>query len=260
MKTPRGMSSAAVVWGIAARTLMLIGRLPSTIIPSLVMPVLLTVAFAGAFSGLVLLEGHPADKAIDWFLPLYTIQGAAFSGVRVGMSVARDLSTGFYDRILLSPVSRVVILAGSLLAAALLGVVPLLFLTVVAVAGGASWHGGVAGYGTLMVSGVGMAVVASAWSVGLAVRFKTQQITPLMQTGVFLGTFVSTAQMPLSLLTGWLHTAAAVNPMSDVLALARQGFLGDVTWDVTGSGLLALAGLVGAFGLFAFRGMQKVVP
>jgi ABC-2 type transport system permease protein len=254
------MSSLPVTWEIAKRSLTLIARLPSTIVPSLVMPVILTVAFTGAFSGLVLLKGHPADKAIDWFLPLYTMQGAAFAGVRIGMGVARDLSTGFYDRLLLSPSSRVSLLCGPGLAALMLGWVPLTLLVGVALAGGASFKGGLVGVATLAVAGLGTALIASAWSVGLALRFKTQQITPVMQTGAFLALFLSTAQMPLSLLTGWLHLVATLNPMTRVLALARQGFLGDVTWSVTWPGLAALAGLVAALGLFAYRGMQKVIP
>ena len=67
------MSSLQVTWGIAARSLKLIPRLPSTFVPSLVMPVFFTISFAGAFSGLVLLPGFPAEKIIDWFLPMTTI-------------------------------------------------------------------------------------------------------------------------------------------------------------------------------------------
>jgi ABC-2 type transport system permease protein len=224
------------------------------------MPVVLTVAFAGAFSGLVLLPGHPADKAIDWFLPLYTIQGAAFAGVRVGIAVARDLTTGFYDRLLLSPASRVSLLAGSLLASPLLSVLSFILLVVIAGLGGASFKAGPAGIVMLGVASFSMALAAGAWSVGLALRFKTQQIAPLMQTTVFLASFLSSAQMPLNLLDGWLHTVAVINPMTNVFALARQGFLGSVNWHDTWPGLVSLAGLTVFFCLFAYRSMQKVTP
>ncbi len=254
------MSPLRITWGLAGRSLSLIARLPSTFVPSLVMPVVLTISFAGAFSGLVLLGGHPADKAIDWFLPLYTMQGAAFAGVRIGMGVARDLATGFYDRLLLSPASRVSLLCGPGLAALVLALLPLTLLLGVAVVGGASFKGGVEGVVTLGIAGMGTALAASAWSVGLALRFKTQQITPVMQTGAFLALFLSTAQMPINLLTGWLRTVALLNPMTYVLALARQGFLGDVTWTSTWPGLASLAGLIGVVGLFAYTAMRKVTP
>ena len=251
---------AWVAWGITLRSLMLIPRLPSTFFPSLLMPVFLTISFAGAFSGLVLLPGFPAEKSIDWFVPMTTLQGAAFAGITTGMGLARDLENGFYDRLLLSPASRGSLLAGPLLASVLRALIPVVLLLGVAVVGGANFHVGLAGVAWLVLASLGFALAAGAWSVGLALRFKTQQIAPLMQSGTFLLVFLSTAQMPLELLTGWLHSVATVNPMTYILELARQGFVGDVTWATTWPGLVALGALVGVLGTFAARGMQRVTP
>ncbi|MDQ4096170.1 MAG: ABC transporter permease [Actinomycetota bacterium] len=254
------MSGVQVAWGIASRSLRLIPRIPSTFVPSLVMPVFLTISFAGAFSGLVLLPGFPADKIIDWFVPMTILQGAAFAGITTGMGVARDLQNGFFDRFLASPAPRGSLVAGPLVASVLRALIPIGLLLVVAVIGGASFEGGLLGIGTLVVAALGVALVAGGWALGLALRFKSQQAAPLMQTGVFIAIFLSTAQMPINLLTGWLHTVARFNPMTNVLALAREGFLGEVTWDGTWPGLVALAGLITAALLFAGRGMQKVIP
>jgi ABC-2 type transport system permease protein len=254
------MAALQVAWGIAERSLKLIPRVPSTFLPSVAMPVFLMTAFAGAFSGLVLLPGFPADKAIDWFLPMSTLQGAAFAGITTGMAVARDLENGFYDRFLSSPAPRASLLAGPLLASALRALIPIMLLLAIALVAGANFHGGLAGVGTLVVACLGVAIIGGGWAVGLALRFKTQQIAPLMQTGVFLTIFLSTAQMPIDLLTGWLHTVARFNPMTNVLALAREGFLGEVTWAGTWPGLLSLGGMLVALLFFAGRAMQKVTP
>lgn len=254
------MSSTRIAWAIAERSLKLIPRLPSTFIPSLIMPLFLTVAFAGAFSGLVELPGFPADKALDWFLPMATLQGAAFAGITTGMGVARDLENGFYDRLLSSPASRGALVAGPLVAAMLRGLIPVALLLLVAVLSGAHFYGGIAGIGTFVIACVGVAFVAGAWALALALRFKTMQVTPLMQSGLFLAVFLSTAQMPIELLTGWIHTVARFNPMTNVLALAREGFLGQVTWDSTWPGLVALAGMGAVLLAFATRSMQRVIP
>jgi ABC-type polysaccharide/polyol phosphate export permease len=81
-----------------------------------------------------------------------------------------------------------------------------------------------------------------------------------MQVGIFLTVFLSTAQMPLHLIDGWLHGVARFNPMTNVLALARQGFLGDVTWASTWPGLVSLLGLCALLVTFAYRSLQKVTP
>ena len=62
----------------------------------------------------------------------------------------------------------------------------------------------------------------------------------------------------LDLLTGWLHTVAEINPVTDVLEAVRQGFVGEVSWGDTWPGLVTLAGLAALFGAFALRGMRKM--
>lgn len=254
------MSAAAVTWGIAERSVKLIPRVPSTFVPSLVMPLFLTVAFSGPFASLVNLPGFPADHILDWVIPFTALQACAFAGITTGMGIARDLESGFYDRLLMSPAPRTSLLAGALMATVLRGAIALVLMLIVGFVSGAHFREGIVGIGTLALGGLGLSLAAGAWAIGLALRFKTQQITPLMQTGIFLSMFLSTAQMPVELMTGWLDNVARLNPVTQVLALARQGFLGDVTWAVTQDGLLALAAMLLVLSTFAYRGMKKVTP
>jgi ABC-2 type transport system permease protein len=239
---------------------MLIPRMPSTFVPSLIMPVFLTISFAGAFSGIVNLPGFPTHSALNWFIPMTAIQGAAFAGVTTGMGVARDFESGFYDRFLSSPASRVSLLGGPLLAAMFRGLLPFSLLLVITFVTGTHIPGGIAGIASLLLAAVGVSLLAGAWSTGIALRQKSMQAVPLIQAGLFIGFFLSTAQMPIHLLTGWLHTVARFNPMTNILQLARQGYLGDVDWTTTWPGLVAIAGMAGGLILFAYRGMRKVIP
>lgn len=251
------MSSLEVTWGIAKRSLILIPRVPSTFIPSLVMPVFLVVAFAGAFAGFVNLPGFPADQMLDWILPMSTLQGCAFAGVTTGLGVARDLENGFFDRLTLSPAPRGAILAGPLLASMLRAFFPLVILLGLGFIAGVNLPGGFMGIVALAFAGFAIALVAGCWAVGMALRAKSMQAAPLIQMALFLTFFLSTALMPLGLLTGWVHAIARFNPMTNVLELARQGFVGDVTWSTTWPGLVALAGMIAVLGLFARRGLSR---
>ena len=56
---------------------------------------------------------------------------------------------------------------------------------------------------------------------GIALRFRTIQAGPLMQTPVFLILFLAPVYVPLSLLTGWIHAVATVNPLTAVLNGSR---------------------------------------
>jgi ABC-type polysaccharide/polyol phosphate export permease len=57
---------------------------------------------------------------------------------------------------------------------------------------------------------------------------------------------------------GWLRVVAGFNPMTDVLQLARQGFLGPLSWSTTWPGASALLLLVLATGLAARRSLGKM--
>lgn len=254
------MSSVDVAWGITMRSLKLIPRYPSTFFPSLIMPVFFVIAFSGAFSGLVNLPGFPAAEMKDWILPMSTLQGCAFAGITTGMAVARDLENGFFDRFIMSPAPRGAILAGPLLASMLRAFLPLTLLTIVGLIAGVHYQAGVLTMVPLVAAGVGIALVAGMWSVGMSLRAKSQQAAPLIQMALFLGFFLSTAMVPVDLLTGWVQAVARVNPVTNILQLARQGFLGDITWAHTWPGLLSLLGMAVVLGLFAYRGMKKVVP
>jgi ABC-2 type transport system permease protein len=257
----RGGRAATVAAQLAARSVMLIPRVPSTFVPSLIFPVFSVIAFSGAFSALVKVPGFPPNiKMIDWILPMTIVQGAAFAGLTTGLGVARDLEGGFFDRLLLAPVRPIALIAGPMLAAVLRAFVPYALVLGVGILGGARLRGGLPGALVLLVAAEGAAVIAGGWAVGLALRIKSMKAAALMQVGIFISVFLSTAQVPLAVMTGWLHGVARFNPTTNILALSRQGFIGHVTWHETWPGLLAIAGGILLLGLFAIRGLRSVTP
>ena len=151
------------------------------------------------------------------------------------------------------------LLPGLVLSASLRALMPATFLLIVAFAIGAAvarlrWASLIA---LLIV--MGMAMVAATWGTSLALRFKTQSAAPLMQAGMFLAVLLTTAYAPLDLLQGWLQDVARLNPVTQVVEAARQGFIGEVTWAETWPGLVALAGLAAILlALCALRGMQRM--
>jgi len=253
-------SVSGVAGRLAWRSLVLIPRSPSTFIPSLVFPIFSVVAFSGAFAGIALIPGFPAKGMIDWVLPMSVVQGCAFAGMTTGLGVARDIEGGFFDRLLLAPVRPIALVLGPLGAAVLRALMPFAIVLAVGLAAGAHLQGGLPGVAVLLVAAEGTTLAAAGWAIGLALRFGSMRVAPLMQTGMFLVIFLSTAQVPLSIMTGWLHSVARVNPMTNVLALGRQGFIGSVTWPVTWPGLVALGAGAVLLTTFALRGLRKAVP
>ena len=98
------------------RSLINTRRLPSAFFPTLAMPIFNMVSFSGTFFALTKLPGFPTDRSVNWFMPLGLAMGSAFSGVGLGFSLIRDLENGFYDRLRMSPTSRLSLIVGPLFA------------------------------------------------------------------------------------------------------------------------------------------------
>ena len=64
-------------------------------------------------------------------------------------------------------------------------------------------------------------LAAMLFASGVAMRLRTMQAGPPMQVPVFLTLFLAPVYVPLDLLTGWVHAAASVNPITRFLEAGR---------------------------------------
>ena len=254
---PPALPVAAALW---RRSLNEVLRVRGALLPATVAPVIFLLGISGQFNRLTGLDGFPTDSYLSWIVPLSCIQGAGFAGAATGSNLARDIEQGWFDRLLLSPVPRAVLLVGPILGAVTRALVPTTVVLIVGLLLGAELTGGVPGLVALYVAASGFCAIAALWGIFIALTFRTQQAGPLMQQGVFLAVFLSTAYTPLVLLRGWLEDVAHLNPVTHVLELARQATVAgiDTSWGHTWPGLLALAGLGLALGALASLGLRRL--
>lgn len=244
--------------GIARRSLRNIRRVPSAFLPALLMPVFQVIAFTGTYRGVTEVPGFPTDRSANWFLPLAVVMGCSFAGMGLGFATIRDLESGFYDRLRMSPAPRPSLLLGGLGSALVRAALAIVVVTTVGIVLGARFTGGVVGVLALVAAGLGIAVVGTFWALGLVYRLRDMRAAALMQLTLFFGLFLTEAQMPIPLMTGWLPTIAEYNPLNQVLRLARVGLVGELRWSDAWPGLLTLAVLAVLTGAFARRGLSTL--
>jgi ABC-2 type transport system permease protein len=257
---PTTMRSAR---GLAHRGIRNIRRLPSAFFPAMAMPVFTMIAFAGTFAAITRLPGFPTDRSVNWFMPLGICFGAAFSGIGLGFSTIRDIETRFYDRLLMSPAPRRSLIIGPLLTAWVRVAILCAFVIPMGLLLGVRFTGGLLGLLTLVVAAVGVSTISLGWGLGLAFRFRDMRGAAVMQLTMFVVLYLSTAQMPLPLMRGWLHNVARFNPTTNILRLAREGLVlktspDYMSWSNTWGGLLAIAGMATLTLVFARRGLDKL--
>lgn len=244
--------------GIARRSLRNIRRVPSAFLPALLMPVFQVISFTGTYRGVTDIPGFPTDRSANWFLPLAVVMGSSFAGMGIGFATIRDIESGFYDRLRMSPAPRRSLLLGGLGSALVRASLAIVVVTIVGLALGARFTGGVLGVLALGVAGLGIATVGTFWALGLVYRLRDMRAAALMQLTLFFGLFLTEAQTPIPLMTGWLPTVAEYNPLNQVLRLARVGFVGEPQWGEAWPGLVTLAVLCALATLFARRGLASL--
>jgi len=225
---------------MAQRNLTRFVRIPAIVLPMVVMPVFFVVAFTGSFDGITRVEGYPTDNIVNWVAAFAMLQGASFAGVGTAGAMANDLETGFIDRLLVSPIRRSAILVAPLVYTVVRAVIPLTRVVIAAFFQGLDIQGGVLGVVLAYVGGIGGALVFGAFGLAVVLRIGNTKAMAIVQMFSFLLMFPSIGQVPITLLTGWMHQFARFNPVTNVLRLTRQGFIGPVTWDQTWPGLLAI--------------------
>jgi len=253
---PDWRANLATIAALMSRAKNELLRVPGAAIPGVLAPTIFFLGLNGVFGALTHLRGFTTGTYESFIVPVSMLQGAGFTGAAAGVNLARDMEQGWVDRLLVSPAPRWVLLAGTVLAASARALIPATFVLTIALLLGAGWPG-LDGLVIAYLMVAAMAAVAACWGSALALRFKSQSAAPLMQAGMMALILTTTAYAPLALLQPWMQSVAEVNPVTQVIDAARQGFLGGVSWAETWPALLALLGLLAVLGAWALREMRR---
>ena len=203
---------------------------PAMIIPSLLFPLFFFTAFAGGLSRVDSVPGFDYGAGYTTFVYGFVLlQAATFGGIFTGFSIARDFESGFARRLMLGATNRGGIVAGYWLSALGRAIFTITVITLVALVAGLEVHGN----GIDVVGLYTLALLMNAFAVlfgsGVAMRLRTMQAGPAIQTPAFLLLFLAPVWVPYELLTGWVQAAASVNPVTLVLEAGRGFLAGDPT-------------------------------
>jgi len=129
--------------------------------------------------------------------------------------MVEDLTTGYLQKMLVTPVNRAAILLGRLLSDATRAIIQSLIILVLAYALGFKASTGVLGIVLILFI---IAFFGLAWSgISLALGLRTKSSETVFGIGGFLTfplLFMSTALVPAKAMPGWINDVASVNPIS----------------------------------------------
>ena len=236
---------------LARRSILRTLRQPASIVPALIFPLFLLAVNSGGLKDATNLPGFPTDSYLTFALAVPFVQGALFSVMNSGTDLARDIETGFLNRLALTPLRGAALLSGLLAGAVVLGVVQAATYLTVGLIAGAELAAGVGG--ALVIVALSVLIMVGFGSIGLFVALRTgsgeavQSMFPVF----FVFLFISSMALPLDLIqTDWFHDVASANPVSYLLAAFRSLLIEG--WNLADLALgFAIAAAILAIGMVA---------
>ena len=244
-------------WYITLRDLRARIRMPVFIFMTLFQPILWLVLFTQLFKSLGgsgIGGGAIGSSYLQFFAPGVLVMMALFGSAFAGFGMLMDMDTGVLSKMLATPVTRVSIIIGRVLASTIVILIQALIIIIVSLIMGVHLKTGVPGvvfaFFLLALLGLGFA----AFSNGLALLLKRQEnvmaVTNLLTMPLM---FLSSMMIPL---TGWLKAVSHFNPVDYAIRGVRDLISVGYVWHDLWLSFVVLAALavVGVtFGTLMFR-------
>ena len=139
------------VYVLGRRSVLRTLRQPANVVSALVFPMFLLAVNSGGLRAETNLPGFPTDSFVAFALAVPFIQGALFATMNAGTDLARDIQTGFLNRLSLTPMRGIAVLAGQLGGVVVLGLIQALVYLAVGLVIGVRLASGVLGVLVLFV-------------------------------------------------------------------------------------------------------------
>jgi ABC-2 type transport system permease protein len=253
--TAGGRASVAVaapslveqVGAIARRSVIRTFRQRALLVFPLVFPLILFAINGSSLSAARKIPGFPDVSYRDFALAVCFIQGALFVAITAGTDLARDIESGFFERLALTPLRGSALLAGQLGGALVVACVQSLVYLGVGLATGVGVASGFAGVLVLLALSILIAFGFAGLGALIALRFGTGEAVQGFFPLLFVTVFLSSSNLPRNLIKAdWFKEVATYNPVSYLIEGVRSLII--TGWDAQALALgfgfaLALSGI-----------------
>jgi ABC-2 type transport system permease protein len=255
------MTALRQTFQITMRGVRVLRRQPAYLGITLTQPIIWLLLFGALFKAVTEIPGFHGGSYIDFLTPGIVVMLAVSSAGWTGMGLIEDINGGVMDRMLVSPVWRGALNAGSVAYAVLTIAIQSVLIALLALALGAHYRGGVGGVLALIAIAALLGAAFASLSNGVAVLARQRETLIGAVSFVLLPlTFLSSALMQRSLVPGWIQTVAKLNPVNWAVEAGRSAAMERIDWGLVAgrTGLLVAFTVVCAlFATRAFASYQR---
>ena len=244
---------ALQVASLARRSVVRTLRQPAAVVFPLVFPVLLLAVNSGGLRAATSLPGFPTNSFLAFALAVPFVQGGLFATGNAGIDLAKDIQTGFLNRLALTPMRGVALLAGELGGVMSLALLQAVFYLAIGLIFGVHLKSGLAGGLVVIALAAVIALGFAAFGAYAALRTGSTEAVNGLFPVFFVFLFISSMNIPRDLMTTtWFRWIATINPVSYLIEGVRSLVI--TGWDAEALLLAFGVGLgivVAGFGLAA---------
>lgn len=257
-RRPRARIAVEQTVELSWRSILGTWRQPTAWVPSIVFPLMLAAIYAAQFDRAIGLQGFPeVDSFLQFILPASILQGIAFNSGEAGSALATDIQSGFFDRLMASPVGRQAVLLGRVAGAGVFsGLLAAVLIAVFSVAGAAP-DGGLPAALAMVVIAALLSVALGGIGLTVALRTGSPEATQAMFPLTFIVIFVSSAFFPTELMSGWYRDVAEVNPFTLIVDPTREIATGGFSISALGRALLWIGVVTAATMTMAYGAWRR---
>jgi ABC-2 type transport system permease protein len=225
---------------VAGRAIRRLPREPEAIVPALIVPVFFYVVNVGALGSFAERAGAVPDfKAFQ--LPVAII--FAVTGVSQAGALVTDIQDGYFDRLLMTPIKRLALLLGLMVADIVLVISLSLPVLALGFATGVRFETGVLGVVAFLVIAGLWGLVFTGFPYAIALKTGSPGAVASSFLIFFPVAFLTTSFLPKDALSGWLSAVATVNPVTYLLQGLRSLITEGWVWSDLAWALLAVVGV-----------------
>ena len=251
------MRSSGQIIQVARRSATKTLRQPAQIVPALIFPLFLLAVNASGLADATSIPGFPTDSYVTFLLAVPFMQGALFSVMNAGTDLARDIETGFLNRLALTPLRGVSLLTGLLSGVVVLGIIQATAYLIVGRAAGADFAAGLPGVLVIYALAILMSIGFGAIGLMVALRTGSGEAVQGLFPVFFVFLFISSMALPRNLIqTDWFREVATYNPVSYLLEAIRSLLV--TGWDAEALALgFGVAMAIAVLAIFGARAALK---
>ena len=231
------MNLLADTWVIFTRALRLSVRQPMWVLIGLLQPILYLVLFGPLLQMVAKTSGFEGD-AWQVFVPGLLVQLGIFGGLFVGFGIIAEWRAGVIDRQMVTPASRVALIAGRTMRDVLVIVVQAIVLTICAYFFGLRVPPLALVAALILVALLGAAFSFISNAIGIATKSE-DALAPIVNMLALPILLLSGILLPMSLAPQWLQIVSDFNPFKHIVEALRAVFRGDF-----GDPIIAVGGLL----------------